>query len=93
MMEPLILNFEKFNSNSGWVYQSGELWGEALQALSHFSYHHSGGEKLFCDVQGGVYSNGFVLSDPVIMTPNGRFGPADLGMAEIRSFFARQQIL
>ena len=91
LVEPMIENFEKFNSNSGWVNSEGREWGEVMQALSHFSYDFHHGEKLFCDVQGGVYSDGFVVSDPVIMTIGGGFGPADMGLAGIRSFFARHQ--
>lgn len=56
LIEPMIENFEKFNSNSGWT--SGGEWSNALQALSHFSYHNSGGQFLLCDLQGGSYSDG-----------------------------------
>ncbi|KAK7716907.1 transcription-associated protein 1 [Diaporthe eres] len=58
LTEPFIHNFQKFNSNSGWAAQSGDEWSDALQALSHFSYHHSGGEMVLCDIQGGIYSDG-----------------------------------
>jgi hypothetical protein len=57
LVEPHIEEFEKFNSNSGWAENSTES-GQAMQALSHFSYHLSNGEILLCDVQGGAYSNG-----------------------------------
>jgi hypothetical protein len=58
LIEPMIENFEKFNSNTGWVSANGQAWGEVMQALSHFSYHKSGGQLLLCDLQGGVYSDG-----------------------------------
>lgn len=58
LTEAFIHNFQKFNSNSGWAAQSGDEWSDALQALSHFSYHHSGGEMVLCDIQGGIYSDG-----------------------------------
>lgn len=58
LVEPMIENFEKFNSNTGWVTNSGAEWGEAMQALSHFSYHHSNRQFLLCDLQGGVYQTG-----------------------------------
>ena len=43
LVEPFIENYQKFNSNTGWVTKKdlGAL-GDALQALSHFSYHDSG---------------------------------------------------
>lgn len=58
LVEPFIRNFQKFNSNGGWVYFPGTPWSDALQALSHFSYHLSGGQMLLCDIQGGIYSDG-----------------------------------
>jgi hypothetical protein len=58
LVEPMIENFEKFNSNTGWADMTGGASSEAMQALSHFSYHNSGGQFLLCDLQGGVYSDG-----------------------------------
>ncbi|RYC59893.1 hypothetical protein CHU98_g6311 [Xylaria longipes] len=46
LVEPMIENFEKFNSNTGWASITGGVWSEAMQALSHFSYHNSGGQLL-----------------------------------------------
>jgi len=43
LLEPMIDHFEKFNSNSGWVSETRQAWGEAMQALSHFSYDFSNG--------------------------------------------------
>ena len=88
LIEPFISNYEKFNSNTGW-YSDGVAWGRAMQALSHCSYDASGGNLLLCDLQGGVYSNGIVLTDPVIMSQvAGQYGPTDLGSEGISSFFA-----
>ena len=58
LVEPMIENFEKFNSNTGWAPKSKNLWTDAMQALSHFSFHDSGGELLLCDIQGGCYQDG-----------------------------------
>lgn len=55
LIEPFIPKFQKFNSNAGWVFFRGTPWSDALQALSHFSYHHSGAQVLLCDIQGGIY--------------------------------------
>ena len=59
LVEPMIAHFQKFNSNSGWVGDSGDSWCQAMQALSHFSFHDSDGSYLLCDLQGGVYSDGW----------------------------------
>ncbi|XDG01365.1 hypothetical protein ABKA04_000980 [Annulohypoxylon sp. FPYF3050] len=68
LCEPFIENYQKFNSNSGWVDDS-ITWGEVMQALSHFSYHISGGQFVLCDLQGGIYQREIVLSDPLILQP------------------------
>lgn len=88
IVEPYIKNFQKFNSNTGWADNESD-WARSMQALSHFSYEFSKGQILLCDLQGGVYQNEIILSDPVILSRKRRFGPADLGVAGISSFFRR----
>mmetsp|Transcript_37622 Transcript_37622/g.91299 ORF Transcript_37622/g.91299 Transcript_37622/m.91299 type:complete len:297 (+) Transcript_37622:62-952(+) len=87
LQEPYIENYQKFNSNTGWADESIP-WARVMQALSHFSFHISNGEILLCDLQGGVYNDGVVLTDPVVMSKNRSFGPTDLGSQGISSFFA-----
>lgn len=53
LCEPMIDNYEKFNSNSGWAKPGSD----SMQALSHFSYHLTKGTLLLCDVQGGRYQD------------------------------------
>lgn len=86
LCEPFIQNYQKFNSNSGWNDES-ERWGQVMQALSHFSYHLSGGNLVLCDIQGGIYSREIVLSDPVILSRTRQYGVTDLGPEGISSFF------
>ncbi|KAK7746218.1 hypothetical protein SLS62_009434 [Diatrype stigma] len=88
LSEPFIQNYQKFNSNTGWTDDS-EAWGEVMQALSHFSYHVSGGQFVLCDLQGGIYQREIVLSDPVILSRNSDYGVTDLGPAGISSFFSQ----
>lgn len=85
--EPFLKNFEKFNSNTGWTRENNG-WSDVLQALSHFSYHISDGQYLLCDLQGAIYKEGMILTDPVIMSEKKDFGPSDLGLDGISSFFA-----
>ncbi|KAJ3036158.1 hypothetical protein HDV00_003014 [Rhizophlyctis rosea] len=82
-VEPFMENFEKFNSNTG--ADSGH---DLLSALSHFSYHHSSGQLLLCDLQGSQGQKAYTLTDPVIMSRNaGTYGPADLGIRGGLNFF------
>ena len=39
---------------------------KTMQALSHYSYHFSDGQRLVCDLQGGHYGDYYILTDPVI---------------------------
>ncbi|RJE26797.1 elongation factor 2 kinase [Aspergillus sclerotialis] len=88
LTEPFIQHYQKFNSNSGWNDDS-IAWGEVMQALSHFSYHISGGYYVLCDLQGGIYQREVVLSDPVVLSRNREYGVTDLGPEGISSFFSQ----
>ena len=63
------------------------------QAFSHFTYEHSRGRKLVCDLQ-GVWNpdDGFVLTDPVVhyvSTQAGKHknGATDKGLEGVKRFF------
>jgi len=86
LVEPFISHWQKFNSNNGWAAR-GQGWDLVMQALSHFSYHASGGSLVLCDLQGGILKNGAVISDPVIMSRNRPYGVTDLGERGIINFF------
>jgi hypothetical protein len=88
LCEPFIENYEKFNSNTGWNDARRE-WAQVMQALSHFSYHISGGNYVLCDLQGGIYQQAVVLSDPVILSRTREYGVTDLGADGIVSFFSQ----
>jgi len=90
LQEPYIENYQKFNSNTGWADDTTP-WPRVMQALSHFSYHTSGGQFVLCDLQGGVYSDSVVLTDPVILSRLKSYGVTDLGQQGISSFFSNHQ--
>lgn len=87
MVEPFIQNYQKFNSNSGWA-TTDFPWERVMQAISHYSYHCSGGQFVLCDLQGGIYRDGIVLTDPAVHSRQGGYGPTDLGARGISSFFS-----
>ena len=62
-----------------------------MQALSHFSYHITGGFYVLCDLQGGIYRHEVVLSGPVILSRHGEHSVTDLGPHGISSFFSRHR--
>lgn len=87
LVEPFIRGFVKWNSNSGWTDEYSQ-WARVMQALSHFSYHVSSGQFVLCDLQGGLYDTGAVLTDPVIISRTKSYGITDLGPEGISNFFA-----
>ncbi|XP_046634544.1 mitogen-activated protein kinase 5-like [Daphnia pulicaria] len=88
LVEPMISNFEKFNSNTGWTPEESSPRSDVMQSLSHYSYHSTNRHLLLCDLQGGVIENGTVITDPIIMSSTREFGPTDLGDKGISTFFA-----
>eukprot|EP00747_Dinoflagellata_sp_TGD_P185034 gnl/TRDRNA2_/TRDRNA2_41266_c0_seq1.p1 gnl/TRDRNA2_/TRDRNA2_41266_c0~~gnl/TRDRNA2_/TRDRNA2_41266_c0_seq1.p1 ORF type:complete len:323 (+),score=40.58 gnl/TRDRNA2_/TRDRNA2_41266_c0_seq1:119-1087(+) len=91
LVEPFVHNWVKFNSNSGW-YRDEDSVDEVMQALSHYSYHASGGQFLLCDLQGGKYRDGVILSDPIVLSRQAeRYGGGDLGPWGISTFFGRHR--
>ena len=85
--------FRKFNSNNGWTSKTGS---DIPSAFSHWSWAEYG--ELVCDLQGyqgrppGPKYLGspyyYLLTDPAIMSPSGRYGITDLGQAGIENWFA-----
>lgn len=92
LIEPMIANFKKFNSNTGWTPNESSPWIEVMQALSHYSYHSTNWKLLFCDLQGGIYKDGFIITEPVVMSTTEDFGPTDLGSEGISTFFCTSQM-
>ncbi len=87
LVEPYIDDFFKINSNTGWTTNEDSEQVDMLQALSHYSYHVSSGQFVLCDLQGGIFRDGIILTDPVILSRNSRFGVTDLGPQGISTFF------
>lgn len=90
LVEPMLEGtFQKFNSNSGYVDDGADF----MQGLSHFSYHHTGGKFLLCDLQGGHYDTCYILTDPVVMSMDDtkQYGATDFGSEGISNFFARHK--
>lgn len=82
-------NWQKFNSNTGWTQNEESV----LNAFSHWTYHHSKGEHLVCDLQ-GIDCDGtdsYELTDPVVMSKDKSFGATDLGIVGISNWFYHHQ--
>lgn len=85
--------FTKFSSNSGWLSGRDDI----LEAFSHWSWCHTEGEQLVCDLQGHRGDGSlphlghdyyYLLTDPAICSASRSFGESDLGQEGIDAFFA-----
>jgi hypothetical protein len=96
-LEPFIDGkYEKFNSNGGW--SSGAILPDAF---SHWTWAHTNGDSLVCDLQGHrghpggpKYHNAehyYLLTDPAIISRNGRYGMTDLGKAGMSKWFSQHK--
>lgn len=89
--------YEKFNSNTGYSANQGSL----MDFFSHWTYKHSGKKFLVCDLQGyrGVpggpkykdESHYYLLTDPAVLSYDGRYGDTDLGSEGICNFFGQHK--
>ncbi|RHZ61857.1 hypothetical protein Glove_345g11 [Diversispora epigaea] len=84
--EPELLNaeFKRFNSNSGVIVE----FRPTLEAFAHFTYVHTKGYLMICDLQGIELTNKFLLTDAAIhcIDPM-RFGRTNLGKKGIDKRF------
>jgi len=96
LIEPLIRNYTKFTSNSGWISEQCNHAVMAMEAFSHYTYHRSGGNLIVCDLQGRHKKNRyskqhmktrFELTDVAICSRQRSYGPTDLGEKGIEAFF------
>jgi len=86
-------DFEKYNTNSGWVPYGPTVRGTdhtVVQAFTHWTYVVTSGELLVVDCQ-GVFSqqdNSFYLTDPAVHCATSllRFGGTNLGREGIARF-------
>lgn len=90
--------WEKFNSNSGWSSGSATL----PDAFSHWTWAHSDGDLLVCDLQGHRGREGgpkygdreqyyYLLTDPAVISRDQRFGITDLGRIGMSNWFGQHE--
>ena len=79
--------FQKWCNNYGFI--SAE--SQSLPAFMHWSWVHTKGELMVADLQGVWKEDGFVLTDPVIMSLNNSYGSTDTGTEGMVMFFYKHQ--
>ena len=77
--------YKKWVGNNGFISPKSSL----LPAFAHWSWVHTGGERMIADLQ-GVYRpdlNSYLLTDPVILSVGQQYGCTDLGIEGMSMFF------
>ena len=76
-----------------WLNNYGVCTNEALNtaismpAFMHWSWYHTGGEKMIADLQGVRSDKAYTLTDPVILSLTGEYGATDMGVEGMALFF------
>ena len=84
-------DFQKYISNSGWVKPRCVQEYQSMPAFAHWSWVHSKGSQMVCDLQGVLYPDKYVLTDPAILSVEGSYGSTDLALVGMGLFFSTHQ--
>ena len=80
-------NFKKWVNNYGIYSEETVSTATSMPAFMHWSWYHTKGEKMIADLQGIRDSNGYTLTDPVILSLSGEYGATDMGVEGMAIFF------
>ena len=80
-------DYKKWCNNYGFVSTESL----SMPAFMHWSWVHTKGELMIADLQGVWKQEGFVLTDPVIMSLNNSYGVTDTGVEGMIMFFHKHQ--
>ncbi|KAL5470813.1 hypothetical protein EMCRGX_G028839 [Ephydatia muelleri] len=84
-------DFQKYISNSGWVKPQCFSEHPSMPAFAHWSWVHTKGSLMVCDLQGVRYDSKYVLTDPAILSLEGSYGNTDLSLVGMGQFFSSHQ--
>jgi len=80
-------DFKKWVNNYGLYSDETLNTASSMPAFMHWSWYHNKGEKMIADLQGIRNSNGYTLTDPVILSLSGEYGATDMGVEGMAIFF------
>ena len=75
----------KWTSNAGYV--NSQATGTVLYAFSHWTWAHTKGEVLVCDLQEVWWNDHYILTDPVICSNGQIYDETYLGVVGMAHFF------
>ena len=79
--------FKKWVNNYGAYTDETLSTAISMPAFMHWSWYHTKGEKMIADLQGIRDSNGYTLTDPVILSLSGEYGATDMRVEGMAIFF------
>ena len=86
-------NFKKWCNNYGFISPEAETTAISMPAFMHWSWYHNKGQMMIADLQGVKQSNGYFLTDPVILSDSGNseYGCTDMGVEGMAMFFIKHR--
>ena len=82
-------NFKKWCNNYGFISQEAQTTARSMPAFMHWSWWYNDGQMMIADLQGVKQDNGYLLTDPVILSDSGdgQYGCTDTGVEGMAMFF------
>ena len=83
--------FTKWCNNYGYISPKAKSEHITMPAFVHWSWLHTKGQEMICDLQGVHDKNGYHLTDPVILSLNNSYGETDTGIEGMVKFFMNHE--
>ena len=81
--------FKKWCNNYGFISQEAKSTAISMPAFMHWSWYHTKGQMMIADLQGVKQPDGYLLTDPVILSDDGQYGCTDMGVEGMAMFFTK----
>ena len=83
--------FIKWCNNYGYISPKAKSEHITMPAFVHWSWLHTKGQEMVCDLQGTRDGSGYHLTDPVILSLNNTYGETDMGIEGMAMFFMNHE--
>lgn len=84
-------NFKKWCNNYGFISEEAEKTAISMPAFMHWSWWQNDGQMMIADLQGVKQQNGYLLTDPVILSDDNQYGCTDMGVEGMAMFFIKHR--
>ena len=79
--------FKKWCNNYGYISSESRNDDLAMPAFMHWSWMQSKGELMIADLQGVCSEDGYILTDPAVLSSSNEYGATDMGVEGMAMFF------